>query len=291
MRAEGIFKIFKGFASIIPLALAFFVHSRAELYFYSKSWKREITTPPAPSPVLFRISAMGNDGAVAMGLWLQLLPYMGELYLNKEFYKKGDFPFIAGSVSTIVEIDPYFYDAILVGVNVLPRLPGYLDESLKIGEKGTRSLSQRWDIPFFTGFNYWRYKGNKEKALEYFKISSRRPKVPTYVPGLAAIFMYEKGEYEKMKEFYSRIILDRNYPEVFKEIFKLEYKNINNLLELQKALNTYKKVYEKIPESLEELVSAGLIDKIPEEPFGGRYYIEKDKGIVRTSSEFKGYFK
>lgn len=273
------------------ISTLFFSHYLLEKYIFSRDIKSFITTPPAPSPSLFRLSGMGNDGAVAMGIWLELLPYIGELLLRKEFAARADWNYIAGSVESVTRIDPYFYDAYLVAVTLLDQNPLYLDLSLKLGEKGTNFLPERWDIPFFTGYNYLHYKKDRNMALHFLKLSCQRPRVPSYVPGLVGTLLYEKGDYNDMKKFYENLLKGSSYPEIFRKIFELELENINNLIILENALQNFLKSYGRIPFSLDELVEKGFIDFIPQEPFGGKYYIDGREKRIKTTSEFRGYLR
>jgi hypothetical protein len=59
---------------------------------------------------------------------------------------------------------------------------------------------------------------------------------------------------------------------------------------LQKAVSEYRKRYGHNPSCLGDLVEAKLITTIPQEPFGGRYYLDRDSLMVR-STELKRRLK
>jgi predicted transcriptional regulator len=58
---------------------------------------------------------------------------------------------------------------------------------------------------------------------------------------------------------------------------------------LQRAVDKFKEDKGRLPQSLLELVRAGYVDRIPEEdPYGGRYYLDKDKVQSTTPPSERG---
>ena len=55
------------------------------------------------------------------------------------------------------------------------------------------------------------------------------------------------------------------------------------ILHLEKAVLAYRKRFQTEPKKLEDLVEAGLLVKIPEDPYGGSFYLDNE-GRVRTTS-------
>jgi hypothetical protein len=53
---------------------------------------------------------------------------------------------------------------------------------------------------------------------------------------------------------------------------------------LEQAIGHYHKKYHVYPKTLTELVSAGYLSRIPEEPFGGSYELNSRTGQVTSST-------
>jgi hypothetical protein len=60
--------------------------------------------------------------------------------------------------------------------------------------------------------------------------------------------------------------------------------NEKNMLDLAKAVETYYQKYKTYPGDILVLVNEGFIDRIPEEPYGGQYFISL-QGQIKTTSE------
>ncbi len=235
--------------------------------------------PPTPSPKVLRFLSLGDDGAVAMSTWLHLLPYLGELFLEKK-EALIDWNFFASSLSTVIALDELFYDAYLVSANLLAQNIRYLDLSLKLTAKGVEVLRKRWDLAFFQAFNYYYYKRDEDMALKYYRIASQRPRCPSYVRDWAAALLIKKGKYEEAVKILEKAIDEASVHGPFKEMFKVQIKNLKNLILMEKALDAYKKRYGHLPESLSELVEKGFLAAIPKHPTRGQYRLDPQTGRI-----------
>jgi len=89
----------------------------------------------------------------------------------------------------------------------------------------------------------------------------------------AIIFM--QTEYEKILDPYQKGYLLEKIKHV---------KNEQNMLVLTSALDKYVLENKQQPQDISVLKDLGLVDKIPDDPFGGQYFIDK-KGQIRSTSE------
>lgn len=53
--------------------------------------------------------------------------------------------------------------------------------------------------------------------------------------------------------------------------------------EIEKAVRCYRHRYETLPSSLNALIATGCLESLPEDPYGGKFYIDSN-GAVFTSS-------
>ena len=72
------------------------------------------------------------------------------------------------------------------------------------------------------------------------------------------------------------------------ELIELKIAWIKNIIFLEDQVKKFKEIYGLWPKALEELIEKGLIDKIPEDPFGKRYELDEEwyKGPARVKSRF-----
>ena len=71
--------------------------------------------------------------------------------------------------------------------------------------------------------------------------------------------------------------------ERIKSEFMLRIKALEIMDRLEQKVSEYQKTYQKQPSSLTELVTAGLIDKIPDDPYGGQFTLLKNGRVYTTS--------
>ncbi|MCD6199770.1 MAG: hypothetical protein J7K15_14580, partial [Deltaproteobacteria bacterium] len=71
--------------------------------------------------------------------------------------------------------------------------------------------------------------------------------------------------------------------ENIKQNFMLRIKVLEIMDQLEQKVREYQKTYQKRPASLTELVTAGLIDKIPDDPYGGQFILLENGRVYTTS--------
>ena len=75
-----------------------------------------------------------------------------------------------------------------------------------------------------------------------------------------------------------------------KKQLEIKLKTLVILSDLEKSVKVFKKKYGIFPKNITDLFSKGFIDKIPEDPYGGKFFI-LENGRVFTSSKMRFYDK
>ncbi|MFH1223228.1 MAG: hypothetical protein V1647_02665 [Pseudomonadota bacterium] len=92
--------------------------------------------------------------------------------------------------------------------------------------------------------------------------------------------------YTEVIDFLKRMrdeIPDAENKKIFAEkVSRLQHEK--NVLDITKAVELYYQRTKSYPGDILVLVNEGLIDKIPDDPYGGQYYVSK-QGQVRTTSD------
>ena len=73
--------------------------------------------------------------------------------------------------------------------------------------------------------------------------------------------------------------------EVIKKRLVTRAQAFEAVLQIEQAIAAYKQRFQTDPEDLRRLVSAGLLERIPDDPYGGKFYLD-EQGRVRTTSKF-----
>lgn len=238
-----------------------------------------------PPPHILKLLTLGFHPAVADILWIRSMQLFAE-ELGPE-----DDNFLYRIISSIIDLDPRFYIAYIYGgvnLSVFARAP---DFSNKILIKGLSQFPDDWQIPFFVGYNYFYEFKDFTQAAQYMEIASQRPQHPPWLPAFSARLYAQAGDPQLAVELLYRLVQGAG-DDPLRERWKHELKTAmvkRDTSQLNRLVEEFSHREGRIPDTLEELVAAGITQKLPEEPFGGYYYIEQETGRVRSSSPVKEY--
>jgi len=246
-----------------------------------KRGKIENTERILPRSNLLKFLSLEFKETVADLLWLQVTQIYGE----KDFPKKAtarDWNYLYRLTTMVVELDPYFFIPYYFTAFIFPWQAGMVKEAVRLLKRGMFYRTWDWRLPFYIGFNIYFFLGDNEEASRYILRASRLPEAPQYLPQLASRLLYEAGRLENalilLEEIYS-VTEDITFKEeILKRMIALKH-----ILFLEKAVSYYEKRFGEKPDSLYELVKRGIIPEIPEEPYGGRYYLDETGRVMSTS--------
>ncbi len=238
-----------------------------------------------PSSRFLKPAVLGFDTMVADLYWLRTVQYIGD-----DFWFEKKYPHLFQLIDLVTDMDPTFEYAYEVGGIVLSVYTGRIEESIRILEKGYRQDLGYWEIPFFLGFNYFYYLGEYEKAARYLTEASKLPRSPAYLPKLAAKLYAKAGDPDTAIEFLIQVYRSTDDERMKREIEERikEVMVERDIQFLKRAVEVYRDRFGEYPDGLDLLVARGIIDSLPEEPFGGYYYIDPDTKEVRSSVKKEG---
>ena len=244
-----------------------------------------IRTTYLPPPHIFKPLTLGFHLAAADVLWIRSMQIFAE-EIGPE-----DSNFLCRIISSIVDLDPRFYIAYIYGglnLSVFARAPEHSNEILM---KGLDQFPDDWQIPFFIGYNYFYELKDFGRAAQYMEIASQRPEHPFWLPAFSARLYAQAGDPQLAVELLYRLVQGTG-DELLSERWKYELKTAivkRDTSQLDRLVEEFSRRKGRIPGTLEELVAVGITQKLPEEPFGGYYYIEQETGRVKSSSPVKEY--
>ena len=233
-----------------------------------------------PNGEYLRMVSLGYRELAADLLWLQAIQMMGERKLSEE---AGHWLYQA--LDRITTIDPKFVRAYEAGSHALCTLVVLPEQSNRLLEKGIQHNPQEWKLPFLLGINYYFEFADDEKAAEAMARASRLPGAPDSLARLAAKLFVSAKSPQQAVEFLAKVYEDTSDENVRKllEIRLKESIVERDLQVLEQAISRYQAENFRRPTRLEELVGAGLLRELPQEPFGGHYLYEPKTGAVQSS--------
>ena len=163
-------------------------------------------------------------------------------------------------------------------------------------EKGARFINEllqngmkyrTWDpeLPFFAGFNEAFTLKNYKKAAEYMKKAGEITGDPLY-NSLAARFFNEAGETD-----FGIMFMDMMEKSTKDKKIRRLYRDRKNLLiavkEIRHAVDIYRDRFHRLPQDFKELRKVGILERIPKDPYGGKFYLNPQGKVESTSGILK----
>jgi len=233
-----------------------------------------------------RIVALEYKGILSDVLFSRAHTFYGGKVMRKEDLSEEEWSWIYQSVDVATDLDPYFLDPYYLGSINLAWEANKIKEANLLLEKALRYRTWDWTIPFQLGFNYFFFLHENEKASEYLMEAARRPGGERgFAPTLAARLAY-KGRQTENSVLFLEEMLRKTDDEKTRYIYELRLNALKKILYLEKASDVYKKKFHRYPKDLSELVAKKVIQEIPQDPYGGKFYIEAD-GTIKTTSDLK----
>lgn len=173
------------------------------------------------------------------------------------------------------DLDPYFKDPYRLVQGIYPWIPKMPDKAISFLKKGL--AFRTWDgfLPYYIGFDYYFFLRNYKKSANYLFISAKISHNP-FMATLASKIAYKGGDVETGITFLTNMYeKTRNGP--VRRSIRMRLEALKGVQLLQKAINKYKKIYGERPLNLEELVTKGIIQKMPGNPYKTPYRLEKGR--------------
>jgi tetratricopeptide (TPR) repeat protein len=236
----------------------------------------DVAVVPATSAA--RWLSLGHPTLLANFFYLRAVQYIGEPRAHERGWEKL-FPII----DLVTDLDPGHGYAYQVAGTLLGSYDR-VDESNAILEKGMRACPDRYILPFLRAFNAFYYAGDYAEAGRFVELAARTPGAPErlrqnvvamYVKGNradAALGFLEQAR-AAAQDDETRRAIDAQVKQAVLE---------RDAAVLDEALARYEERHGMRPFGLFALLADGLVERIPEDPFGGVYVIGPD-GRVRSS--------
>ncbi len=275
MKSKKILTIVTG---ILLLSITLYSRNKLESYKGSSFALERITMRPAG---FFKALSLNHELSLADLLWLRSL----QVFLGR-FLNSSETHLFYGYLDIITNLDPEFKIAYILGSISLSVFCYNGELSNRILFKGFTKFKNNWQIPFLIGYNFFYELGNYIEGAKYMNIASRVPGAPNWLAFLSARLYSTGGEPENAVELLRRlyeITEDKKTRALIHNRLMAAIQEMH-IQKIEKAIKEYERKFHIKPSRLEEIVKEGLLDKIPNPPTGGYYFIDKD-GRVKSSKE------
>jgi hypothetical protein len=232
-------------------------------------------------PILLGYHDLGADV-----LWLRVVQVLGDRVVRDK-----DYEWLYHALDVITTLDPKYEYAYEAGGTVLAELALRVDLSNRLLEKGVGPNPGSWRIPFRLGFNHFFHLDDHLTAAKYMAQAAKVPGEfpvgpPAYTARLASR-LYVQGKNPETALEFLQAMLDQTTDEGIRDQLQRRIKRVTlerDLQRLEQAVGDYTKVKGQRPAFLSDLISAGILSEIPEEPYGGEFRLDPMTGTVTSST-------
>jgi hypothetical protein len=265
------------------------------LALYGGAWRlaheerEKILTDPMmdytlPSKIIKPMS-LRFKGLVSDFLFLKTTTFIGERIGRDAGLQDAHKEYIIASVDVMTDLDPYFWDPYHFAFMLLAWDFGDMDAAREIMEKAIQYRDRDWRPPYYIGFGCFHFQKNMPCATKYLARAALFPGVPEHITLLASRLHVYANTHRPALVFLKQSLMETENPgtrlRLEKRILALERLDL-----LEGAVRRFHAEYQRLPETLHELTEKGILDAIPEDPYGGEFYI-LENGRVFTSSALR----
>jgi len=241
-----------------------------------------------PSAVTGPVS-LDFKGIVSDFLYLKISTFLGGKVIAKEMMDEKQAKLIYNAADIITDLDPWFWDAYLMGEMILAWDFKRVDLANKLLHKAIKYRTWDFNPFYYLGFNYFYFLKDNGNGAKYLMEASKLSGSPSYLPRLATRLSIYQNQFEPAIVFLEEL-LRTTQNQTLKKQLEIRLKTLVILSHLEKKVKKFKKVHGVFPEKIKDLLSRGFIDKIPEDPYGGKFFI-LENGRVFTTSKMRIYHR
>ena len=263
------------------VGLILLVPSHAALTKYRKHTPPEERLGFIPSFEVAYFSSLEYRLLVSELIFYDATFYFGAIVDKPE--EKPDYGRIWKYVNTSVRLNPYNIDPYYFGQAILTWDAGMVREMNAMLEKGASKRNWDFYLPFFLGFNYSYFSNDYDKAARYMaKAAELNPDAGFLIP-LAGRLFYQADKTDWAVQYLS-MMLKGVKNDAIKKSLGIRIEALARIAFLEKGVRHFASLNGRPPRKLDELLSAGILKKIPADPYGGQFYFDPRDNKIKTTS-------
>jgi hypothetical protein len=174
----------------------------------------------------------------------------------------------------VTDIDPEFRTVYVLMSGALSGLARDPEAATRLLEKGVAHV-EYWKLHFLLGFNYFIERLDFSAAARQMQIAAGMEGSPYYLPLLASRLYAQGGDPETAIAFIRARLAEEAHEDTRKALEK-RYWDLwitRDLRQIDRAIAQYRAGQGAEPTAIEQLVTAGLLERSPADPKGGPYRI------------------
>jgi tetratricopeptide (TPR) repeat protein len=236
-----------------------------------------------PSVNAMKVLAADHKQFFSASLMLKVQTYFGGLIekADNQLQIPADYPAMSRTIDAALKLDPYNKDGYYFAQAILTWDVGKSDLANRILEYGMKYRTWDWQLPFFAGFNYAYFLKDYGNAAKQYRRAAELSGNEMFI-NLAGRYMQRSGNTE-MAIAYLGMMAKGARQDSMKKSLLTRRGAFLEVLKIEKARDAFSQRFGILPASLDDLVHGGFLRGLPQDPYGGKFFIRNDGSINSTS--------
>jgi len=234
-----------------------------------------------PNGKYLKAVSLGHATLVADIVYLWAIQYYSD-YDREDRYRYVEHVF--GDV--IGELDPAYTDPCWLGAIILTTEAQDVDAGLRLLDKGFARNPGAWILPFLAGWECDRVK-RFEQAAVYFDRAARVPGAPPEMFRLKAGMTARTGNLREAIARWEDVLADTRNDAGARAIAERQIRTLSvqaDTQDLDAAVAAYRERTGHPPRRLEDLIHAGILKALPQDPDGRDYLYDPSTATVSSAA-------
>lgn len=243
-----------------------------------------------PNGTGLQLISFGYRNALADMLWFNTISYFGKHF-------KGDrkFEWFEHMCNLVTDLNPKAKHVYEFGGMMLAWEANQPEESIKLVSKALQHFPNDWSLYYLRGFNYMFFLKDNAKAREDFISAAKQADAPSFMAILASKQLASSESLKTAITFLEQSIKNSSDPNQRKAL-EDRYKEAvfaYNVQSLEHASKLYKNKIGSQANDIQQLIQSGIIKIIPQDPYGGTFFIDQNDFSIKSSSgvKVKSFYK
>lgn len=222
--------------------------------------------------------------------WADIFYIRGIMAITGKFENREERTYwVQQNLKLATDLDPELLQAYFFGGIVLGRTEKTIRMGIKFLKEALIKRPSDWHIFYWIGFSFYEL-GDYSLAIKYYKKASDFPDAPEYLKSNQPMLYYKAGKPD-LGISYLEGLLHSVKDSKQLEWIKVKLEWLRNISFLEKKVKEFEQIYSRPPENLQEMVAKGILDKIPQDPFLGGYYLDKNSGRIKSRPKPFPYYE
>jgi len=221
-------------------------------------------------------------GVASDYIMLKILTFMGAKLLEDKQLTDEEWQTVYLSLKQVTNLDPRFMDPYVVAAMSLPYEADMVEEANELLKQATRARPENRHPFFFLWYNYFFLLNDPKTAGFYLQQAAQKEGAPGHYGTLAARMHLYAGQFENSIILLKQLLAETTNPTRKKHI-ETRIEVTKKIAFLEHKIKIYRERYQKNPAKIGDLLSSGLLKKLPKDPYGGDFYIMENGRVYTTS--------